>query len=347
MKYFLRNLMVILTLPLLQMGCDVSSSTGGTETGNASSSDSVSLAISNSVDAVSSSLSSDASALSALAVEESSVNAGFKELTKCSDDDPEVEVEIECDDTAKTATIIRNFGSGCDAGSGIIVTGKQYVSWLNMGNSACSNGTSRPRLFKATQGTGAKQIISTDTVSNTNTCGTPLTAVTRTFLGGGELNIIGCHELDYSNFQTSSSGDTVTETLTINNESRIRLKTNGSKLFDHTISSPTPLTIDLEKAKGDTLPTRKVTAGEVDVSHNLAKYTVHSIYQNVQYDYRVCPCHPISGSINVTVTDNTSGSTLGTGSITFTETTTGSCDTADATYQGTSVTLSLGSCRGI
>lgn len=333
------------------VGCGGAISTGGTETGNPS--DTVGLAMGNSMDAVSSVLSTDTNALTALTLEEDedeniqvSQMSPVSALTSCDSDDG-LSVSISCSESNHTASIVRDFGSGCEASSGVSVIGAFHNSWFNMGSGACTSSSNRPKIFKAVQGSGAKQVISTGTVPSSGFCETPTTSATRIFSSGGSLQIKGCKLLEYSNYQSSSGTESVTEAVTLSNESRIRLRANGSTVYNHTISTPTPLFFQISKRSGRTSPLRTLSAGTVQVLHNLSGYTVTSSFSNLQYDYNTCRCHPISGSVAVTVTDTQTFQVLGTGSIVFTQTTTGTCDSVTATYQGSSVDLSLGSCRGI
>ncbi len=345
-------------MALCLFGCGSQSDQGGSEAGNPSS-DSVGLAVGSSVDSVSSNLGSETNGLLAFhKIKPSWINSVAQELSPvskalanvstggCSDQDSAVTVTAECSETNHTATITRDFGPGCNAGSNITVTGKRYVSWNRLGSGACSTRSSRPRFVRAIEGSGAKQILSTDVISS-ESCGKPTTTVTRTFKNGAELQIKSCAELEYSSVQNQGGNFTVTEKLTIPEEDRIRLQPNGTKLFDHTISTEQPLVIETTKEATKNLPTRKITSGTITVSHNLAKYTVHSTFSNVLYDYNTCDCHPVSGSISVTVTDNTTGATTSSGQVTFKETETGNCDSIDAMIDGKEATLSLGSCRGL
>lgn len=345
-RYFL-----FLLILLGSSGCDPSS-TGGTETGNPNT-DVVSVAMLSSLDVVSSTLASGSTtstaALSLEALNEGPDNEEISALSLplssggCSESDSNVQITTTCSESSHTASIIKDLND-CEGGSNSIVSGTLYTSWYQMGTGSCSSATKRPRFSKAIQGTGARQIISTDALPSDQTCGTPKTPLIRKFIGGTELRETGCRILDYSNF--SSATESMTETLTLENINRVKLRSSGAKAFDHTISTPTPLVTTLNIPSSKAIPKRTIQSGEVDVSHNLANFTVHHIYQNVIYDYSVCDCQPIDGSIGVTVTDNKTGSTLGSGTITFTESTTGTCNSVTATYQGQSLSLNLGSCRG-
>ncbi|QQR80894.1 MAG: hypothetical protein IPJ69_01715 [Deltaproteobacteria bacterium] len=325
-------------------GCNA---TGGTETGNPT--DSVALAMASSVDVVSSSIGADANTLTALTLNSQSAlrgshDGGLESARSCDSDD-DVETEIECAEDSHEASIVRNFGTGCSAAPGVTVTGEFFSSWSNMGTGACANSLSRPQLFDAVQGSGSRQIVSTGMIASNNCSSTPTTAVTRTF-AGGTMRIRSCRRFDYSGHASSGGAESFQESLTINNENRIRLKTNGETLFDHTLSTPLPLVFTVSKLSGQILPRRSLRSGVVSVSHNIAGYTVTSTFSDLEYDYATCRCHPVSGDVDIEVTDTVTGETLGTGQISFTETTTGVCDSTTATYNGSAVSLTLGSCRG-
>lgn len=260
----------------------------------------------------------------------------------CSDSDPDVTLTVVCSDTDHTATILRDFGAGCNVGDDIIVTGKEYIGWTNMGSPACGEGNTRPNFWTAVQGASAKQLLSTDPNSPTS----PVEAVTRTFSNGSFLKVVGRIIADYSNYQSSGNTQTVEGSVTLPGTSRIKYQSDGvTKIYDHTISTVTPLSIHLENTSGQA-PIRTVVSGEVAVSHNLAEFTVHNTPQNIKYDYNQCECHPVSGVLLLSVTDNNTQEEIGSGSVTFTAEQTGTCDTIDVNYQGRSIRIpTLERCR--
>lgn len=330
----------VVVLLFLLTACDGGSLTGGTETGNAAL-DAVDNAVTSGVEALSTALGEDPVAGLAALSEAALASRG------CSDEDASTRVTIVCSESTHTATIVKDFERGCRAGDEVVVTGRQHLSWLNMGEGACSRPNKRPRFFKAIQGNGARQVISTGPVPENGFCDSPREALIRNFSSGARLLVTGCKEIGYSNYQSTNTSQSVQERVVIPGEGRIHYKADGSKLFDHTISTPTPLLIEVAKQEEQKFPVRKIASGEISVVHNIARYTVRGIYTDVKYDYNTCPCHPVSGTIQITATDHVTGKGLGTGVVLFKAESTGVCDSYEATFAGQAVTLSLGTCRGI
>ncbi len=323
-------------------GCN---STGGTETGNPS--DSVALAMSDGIDVLSGSLGSDAQTLSALTLEGSGSHSqnpvgDLSALTSC--DDSGLSTDIACQEENHQASIIRHFGTGCDASDGVTVTGTSYAAWFDLGEAACQNSAQRPNLFSAVQGTGTRQILSTGPVSS-RTCTLPTSSFVILTSASGNTRIRSCRTSDYSGYASSSGTQSFTESLSIN-ENRVRFTRNQDVLFNHTISTSSPLVFAVSKTQSATYPTRTLASGTLRVVHNVAGYTVTHTFTDLRYNYATCRCHPVSGRVDVAVTNTTTGASVGTGVITFTQTTTGQCDTTTATYNDESVTLSLGTCSG-
>ena len=348
MKKFFTYMYALLLVAALA-GCDA---TGGTETGNPT--DSVALAIGTSIDTLSSSVSADPGTLSALTLSSSEV-AALRGSNDSSDDDStsrscdtddDIDVSIACDESGHDASITRNFGTGCSAARGVTLTGGYYATWANMGSTACGNSVSRPRLFEAVRGSGAYQTIATGSNAS-STCDTlPTSAVTQTYAGGAQMRIRSCRRFDYSGYSSSGGTESFQESMRISQESRVRYRTDGQSLFSHRISTPSPLIFSVSKSSVRILPIKRLNSGVVSVEHLSAGYTVTNTFSNLEYDYEVCRCHPISGSVAISVTDTTTGESIGSGTLTFTETTTGQCNTNTATYNGETVTVTLGACRG-
>ncbi|GEM_PF-2535409 len=335
------------------------STTGGTETGNAGP-ETVAPAMGNSIDAVSDLGADNASFTAQLFLRNpphafsfarlwSNMGAAYAvtDSSGCTESDANVTTTIDCNDTTHSSRIAQDFGSsGCDAGNNITVTGAKYTQWNNMGNTSCVSSSTRPRFFEAVRGSGATQILSTSPITGTS-CDTPSTSIARHFSDGATLSIARCVALAYTNFSSSATARTLTETLNIGSENRIRVASDGTTQYSHSISTPTPLSITMTKTTAQDFPVRTISAGSVRLVHNLAAFTVTSTFTDVKYDYNVCRCQPISGSMAVAVVDNRTGATLGTGTITFTAETTGTCDSLTATYKGAAVTPTVGSCRGL
>lgn len=262
----------------------------------------------------------------------------------CSNSDPDVTLTYECSDTDHTSTLVRDFGEGCDVGERVVVTGKEYIGWTGMGVPAC-DGRRRPRFWTAVQGTpadSARRVVSTDPDAPTS----PVTAIMRTFPNGSSLHVIGYATTDFSGYQQSGDTQSVNGLMDIPGTSRILYRSNGTtKIFDHTISTPTALSFNLQNTEGME-PVRTIQSGELAVSHNLAKFTVHESFDQVKYDYNECECAPVSGTVDISVTDNTTGNSLGSGTLTFTASETGTCGTLTVSYEGRAVSLpALEQCR--
>ena len=264
----------------------------------------------------------------------------------CKDND-DVTVTISCDDTNHTASIIRDFGQeGCKLDDNETKGGQELHQWTNMGNSSCSSRTGRPEFWSAVQGqpgANADLLVSTDPDSPKS----PKTPLVHTYKNGNFVNMVGYSTVDYSNFQVGT-GNSVDSTLNIPGTSRIAYKKDGvTKVFDHTISTTPsdPMKMTLEKDK-DKAPIRTIHSGELNVSHNLAKFTVSEDFTEVKYDYNECECHPVSGTIAIKVTDNTTSRQIGSGTLTFTGSTTGECGSVNVTYEGRSIKFpKLDRCR--
>ncbi len=279
----------------------------------------------------------------------------------CQDSDSGITVKIDCDDNtsdsdsdtnpeiAHMAPISRHFAP-CSVtnrdGDIVHVTGDELIQWTNMGNNSCISDNKRPNFWSVFQGQGsspnqlAMRVMSTDSNNPTS----PQSFIIRTYPDGTFLKVLGQIQTVFSGYTSTPASQTqsVDGVLTIPSpgNSRIFLQSNGtSKIFDHTISTPTPLQFTDTQIGNDFQ--RTVNSGELDISHNLAKFTVHETFSNVKWDYKQCECLPVSGSLNVTVTDNTTGNNLGSGNIQFT-----GCDSKDVTYQGRSIHFpSLERCR--
>lgn len=183
MYHLKKYLALFFTLSLVHCG---GTSTGGTETGNPT--DSVALAMGNSVDTLSSALSADSHSLTALALDTDSSpeedETGVSALMSC-DTDATFNVSIVCSESSHTATIVRDFGTGCDASHEVTVTGTYYNSWFNMGTSACVSSSNRPRIFHAVQGNGANPVSGSVALSVTDN-------TTSSQVGAGTITFTGC-----------------------------------------------------------------------------------------------------------------------------------------------------------
>lgn len=262
---------------------------------------------------------------------------------RCSDTDSDVTVTKVCSDDANTATILRDFGDGCDLITSTVITGKQKIYWDNIGSSACSTLAVRPRFWYAVQGTGTantRRLVSTDEnyPADPSDDTSPVSSITRTFSNGATTLVTGYVLATYSGYANDGTTESVTETVVIPGTRRIRYRSDGTTIvFDVTIATATdhPLVIELSRT-GVLDPAREIQSGQINVTHNRAHFTTSHTFSGVIYDYRECPCFPTEGTITITVTSDTDGSTLGTGSITFSHTSgdDDSCGSAEMTYDG-------------
>ncbi|QQR80893.1 MAG: hypothetical protein IPJ69_01710 [Deltaproteobacteria bacterium] len=262
----------------------------------------------------------------------------------CSDSDQSLQKTITCDDTSHTAVISRDYrdcSSENEHGIGVSVTGNTATVWSHMGDVSCPAVNQKPTFWQAVQGQGsdtlATQVFTTDPEHPT----APQVGVTRQNGRGTSVVVKGYALNTYSAASVTALEKSVHQQVTIPGFSRIRYKNDGvTKLFDHTVATETPLEIDLVKS-GESQPTRTIVSGTLAVSHNLASFTTHTTFTNVKYDYNECECHPVSGSVAISVTDNTSHSEIGSGTVTF-----NSCASATIHYEGREIALpELDSCR--
>ncbi len=325
--------------------------TGGTETGNATPSG-VGYAVGDSIDTVSGMLNSDpdfdtVAALPWEKLPQRTVKPHFS-LFRSAYAAPACVVEATCDDVAHTSTFIKDFSNGCDTGDGFTVDGKRYISWFDMGPNSCTGPTAKPIFLNAIQGDGARQLHSTDVIAATGTCGIPQTAIDYDFDDGARLDITQCGEIDYLDFvATGPSAGTVTEQVSLPFAHRVFLRPNGTTLYDHSLSTPEALQVDLIKVPTQNRPNKTIHSGTVRVVHNIAQFSVDTEYQEVVWDYNQCRCYPVSGTIQITATNLVTGQTQGSGSLTFDKDSTGSCRIAQANFQGQSLNILLHACRGI
>jgi hypothetical protein len=77
-----------------------------------------------------------------------------------------------------------------------------------------------------------------------------------------------------------------------------------TKLWDHTLSTASPLAITLEKDGS------RSVSGTVVLQHNLAKYTAKAELSNVVFDFAKCGCLPVSGTITTTLSGSRTGTEM-------------------------------------
>ena len=108
---------------------------------------------------------------------------------------------------------------------------------------------------------------------------------------------------------------------------------NSRTLFDVSARTTTPIQVTNTLSRSG----RTITAGAIEVSHNLAKFTATmTVNASQPLVWSSLCCHPISGSFDAVYT----GSVTGSSTVTF-----NGCGTAQLSKDGTTRTLSLGYCE--
>jgi hypothetical protein len=77
--------------------------------------------------------------------------------------------------------------------------------------------------------------------------------------------------------------------------------TDNTKLWDHTVSTPEPLMVNIASDGA------RLVSGTVVVQHNLAKFTAKAELSDVAFDVATCGCFPVSGSITTTLSGSRNG----------------------------------------
>ena len=209
-----------------------------------------------------------------------------------------------CDNATGTRTATY---SSCNIGSrGFLLTGSVTLTYSN---NSCSLGVGENvvRTFDHTVNGPRGGAIQTTSALRTNYRGTQLG-------GGGRLS------------HTSST----TWQMELLGKHKIGTR-NGQTLFDVSVQTTSPLVIDGTLGRAG----RTLSAGAVEVSHNLAQFSaVYTVTQPLVWN-STC-CHPISGAMSA----NYSGSIAGQGTITF-----NGCGSPQLSKDGLTRTLSIGYCE--
>ncbi len=164
-------------------------------------------------------------------------------------------------------------------------------------------------------------------------------AVTRTtsssqanFLTGITLGTDSSGGTAWDGTVINSNGVVVTQgagssrTVTIDGIHRVLKGPMGVKWFDHFIAGS--LTVTGKRSSGN----RTVSAGTINVYHNLLKYTASNSFSGVAWGSSTC-CYPTSGTITATLT----GSVTGTATLDFSP---GATTCGNASYTNTTGTTS-------
>lgn len=138
-------------------------------------------------------------------------------------------------------------------------------------------------------------------------------SVTRTTSGftrinpnGSRVNTDSASHLNYLG-QTISGGVTTafgvgSRSVSVNGLHRVRTSNSGYRVYDHSVTSVTPLIVTGTRITGN----REITSGTVRVDHNLARYSTTANFTGLRWDTSCC--HPTSGSIIFNLTGTKSGS---------------------------------------
>ncbi len=258
----------------------------------------------------------------------------------CSASDPNLTTTLSCDEFAHEASLLKDFGKGCEVEDGVTVTGKKWIAWDHTGPDACQiQNANRLNFWNAVIGTppdAATRLASTDPDHPTN----PLSPIVRVFDGGDLVKVIGYHSTIFSAYRDNKGGQQVEGDLTVPIPiSRIRYRSDGTtKVYDHGISTPQAIHFLLENPSG-MAPIQTIQSGELAVSQNLARFKVTGSFRDVKYDYNQCECFPVAGSLGIDVTDKESGQNIGSGTIAFNYGETGSCGSQSVNYQGRSISM--------
>lgn len=208
-----------------------------------------------------------------------------------------------CDNSAGTKTASY---SSCSVGSrGFLLSGAVTLTYSN---NSCSLGVGENvvRTFDHTLSGPHGGAVQTTSALRTNYRGTQLG-------GGGRLS------------HTAST----TWEMELLGKHKIGTR-NGRTLFDISAQTTSPLVIDGALSRSG----RTISAGSIEVSHNLAQFSaVYAVTQPLVWN-STC-CHPVSGALSAIY----SGSISGQGTITFS-----GCGSPQLSKDGRTRTLSIGYC---
>lgn len=151
---------------------------------------------------------------------------------------------------------------------------------------------------------------------------------------GGEVEHSSDSQTDYRNGSAYGGGGRLTKTSTgwqLDILGRhTTLKFSGRELFDVSIRTLSPLSV----SGGLNRASRVVQGGQLEVNHNIAKFTTTITPSNLQWS-AAC-CHPTSGSLSMSF----SGTKTGSASVTF-----NGCGSATVDQGGQTSTIQLSYCE--
>lgn len=322
---------------------------GGGNSDDIETSSNPSEALSASVNEMSQSLSS----VSSLTAQALVKNIAGVNCTSASDD---VELSIDCSDTDHTLVLDRTMNDCTTADEEISITGTHHIEIANMGSGSCTATSQEDRFWSAVQGQGegadTTALFSTDPDNNP-----PTASIVRTILDDDRtISVTAAREVTYTDYTMDEATDTQNVSASVTfSSSHIGTNAAGDTIFDFDVSTgETPLTVQFEQVDEDM--TRTIETGVITTNRNLLGQTVIETMTNVTWNPTgECDCNPISGTIDIVVTDDAGeddiegteddNTEVGTGQIEFIAAETGVCDSANVTYDGAEINLPLRNCE--
>ena len=216
-------------------------------------------------------------------------------------------VGSSCSGTVANKTVTSDF-SGCTAGRSDEFSLRGQVSLSFDSASTCDTwlaGSGLPTSGFVTRTTSNFQrtnpngsVVTVTSASHTNYAGTTL--------GGGVTTTFGVGS----------------RTVTIAGLRRVRTSADGASVFDHSVTTTTPIVITGTRSSGN----RTVQSGAIRVDHNLARFSSATSISGLSWNTSCC--HPIAGTLSFSLLGSSSGS------ITV-DYATGSCGEANISRNGT------------
>lgn len=192
-----------------------------------------------------------------------------------------------CNATAGGKTVTANFAN-CTAGRSDEFTFNGQVSLAFDSNATCNqwlSGTGLPTTGSVTR-----------TTSN----------FTRSNPGGSSVAVSSATHTNYSGVSIGGGVTTAfgagTRTVTISGLHRIRTSAAGRTVFDHSVTTTSPIVVSGTRLGGN----RVVSSGTVKVDHNLAKFSSTASLSGLTWNASCC--HPISGTVTFALVGGETGS---------------------------------------
>jgi hypothetical protein len=223
-----------------------------------------------------------------------------------------------CAGTVGAKTVTANFNS-CEAGRSDEFTFNGQVTLTFDSSATCNTWL------------GGIGLPTSGSVTRTTT------NFTRTNPGGSQVSVSSAA---FPNYAGVSIGGGVTTTfgaatrlLTINGLHRVRTSATGREVFDHTVSTTSPIVVSGTRLGGN----RVISSGTVKVDHNLAKFSSTASMSGLSWNSSCC--HPIAGKLTFALVGTDTSSIV-------IDYATGTCGVANITKNGDSLgTLDLPGCE--